>query len=494
MSTTRAFMRSTRGALGLTVAHFFIGAVSVGIAFFRGTEVNAGFHYESTLAQANYGASKLAEDHARSANVVVNDNTIMGAIMGPRFAVEADNITMDANAAIACPTCPTSPICKVCIQYKANKPRALLKLVWVRAKQMLLWGTLGKLSGDIDKLAFQQASSLIKGDVSKVDSQIKIRFADPSESGDIWGGTNTDVACDLSMKDTLPSPMTGHAFPILITPNLLEGLPKILVKAMPKIICKVAGALKNAAAGGGGGGGGGDDIKLGEIKEVADQAKKKCADLEESMRCSVAAAAGNGGSCGGDPVEAEITDLSGTAGRVQIPSAAREFVTCGSASASSPLQQSGGGYFYRGGGGGLTTCTFDRAKCTDKTLGETSESFLREKVGLPKIVSNLAASLGGDETRKPSQGSTNPENFCACAYTEKQVDPTMVKISDSVRYISSFGQSQPSDALRKRREYRSCGRWYFPKRNGEFAGVPDDETPFVGAWKWNQTAKCQGVD
>ena len=33
--------------------------------------------------------------------MVVNNNVTMGAIMGPRFGVEADNITMDANAAIA---------------------------------------------------------------------------------------------------------------------------------------------------------------------------------------------------------------------------------------------------------------------------------------------------------------------------------------------------------------------------------------------------------
>ena len=138
MARPRSLFRSTRGAMALTVSQMFIGAVSLGIGMFRGTEVNAAFHHETTLSHADYGASKLAADHARAANVVVNNNVTMGAIMGPRFGVEADNITMDANAAIACPTCPNSPTCKVCLQYKANKPRALAKQVWVRAKQQLL--------------------------------------------------------------------------------------------------------------------------------------------------------------------------------------------------------------------------------------------------------------------------------------------------------------------------------------------------------------------
>ena len=269
----RNLLRDRRGAMALTVSQMFIGAVSLGIGMFRGTEVNAAFHHETTLGHADYGASKLAADHARSANVVVNNNVTMGAIMGPRFGVEADNITMDANAAIACPTCPYSSICKVCIQYKANKPRALAKLVWVRAKQQLLWGTLGKLSGDIDKLAFQQGSGLINGDVAKADSKVKMRFEDPSQSGEIWGGSNADVACKLSMKDTLPSPVTGHAFPLLISPNLLEGLPKVLVQAMPQMICKATSAASNAGGGGGGGGGGSDAPQLPQIKAVSDKTK-----------------------------------------------------------------------------------------------------------------------------------------------------------------------------------------------------------------------------
>ena len=493
---SRDLLRSSRGAMALTVSQMFIGAVSLGIGIFRGTEVNAAFHHETTLGHADYGASKTAADHARSANVVVNNNVTMGAIMGPRFGVEADNITMDANAAIACPTCPNSPTCKVCLQYKANKPRALAKLTWVRAKQQLLWGTLGKLSGDVDKLAFQQAQGIVNGDVAKADSQVKMRFDDPSSSGEIWGGGNADVACRLSMKDTLPSPVTGHAFPLLISPNLLEGLPQTLVQAMPQMICKAT-----SAAGGGGGGGGGsgnDGPQLPEIKAVADQTRADCKALEDSMRCSIAAASGKAGACN-DGAEPELADLSGaapsgTGARVELPSKVQPYVQCQTGTTGAPLQVSSasGGYSYRNQSGGMTTCTFDRDKCEDKKLTENSDSFMREKLGLPKVVQNLAQSLGGSETRKPSQGTSNPKNFCTCAFSEKPVDETMIGISDAVRKIASFGAAEPSQALRKKREYQSCGRWYFPARNGEFASTPEDEQPFVAAWKWNQTTKCEG--
>ncbi len=474
--------------MALTVSQMFIGAVSLGIGMFRGTEVNAAFHQETTLSHADYGASKTAADHARAANVVVNNNVTMGAIMGPRFGVEADNITMDANAAIACPTCPYSSICKVCKQYIANKPRALAKQVWVRAKQQLLWGTLGKLSGDIDKLSFQQAQGLVIGDVAKADSKVKIRFEDPSASGDLWGGGNADVACKLAMKDTLPSPVTGHAFPLLISPNLLEGLPKVLVQAMPQMICKATSAMNG---GGGGGGGGGDGPQLPQIKQIADQTRNECKALEDQMRCSISAASGHAGNCG-DGAEPEIADLSIGAGKVEMPSKVQPFVTCATGTAGSPLQMTGGGYSYRSKSGSVVSCTFDRDKCEDKKLTENSDSFMRDKLGLPRMISNLAQSLGGSETRKPSQGGSNPKNFCTCAFSEKPVDPTMIGISDAVRKIASFGAAEDSQALRKKRDYRSCGRWYFPARNGEFASTAEDEQPFVAAWKWNQTTKCEG--
>jgi len=462
------FFRSTEGAMALTVSQMFLGAVSLGIAMFRGTEVNAAFHYESTLSHADYGASKQAADHARSANVVVNNNVAMGAIMGPRFGVEADNITMDANAAIACPTCPHSPICTVCKQYMQNKPRAITKQIWVRAKQQLLWGTLGKLSGEIDKLSFQQAQGLVTGDVAKADPKVKLRFEDPAQNGEIWGGNNADVACKLAMKDTLPSPVTGHAFDVpLIKPNLLEGLPKALVQMMPQMICQASSAM----SGGGGGGGGDDQPKLPQIKEISEKTQKECQALEEQVKCAVAAA--NGQSCSiGFQTEPENFARRGTTGTPEFTPEAQKYVKCQSS----------------------ISCSFDRNKCEDDKLGDNSESYLKEKLGLPKMISNLAQSLGGSETRKPSSGSSGgaPKEFCTCAASSKPVDETMIGISDAVRKIASFGKAEPSEALRKQREYQSCGRWYFPKRSGEFASTPEDEMPFVGAWKWNQTTKCSG--
>lgn len=486
--TPRSFWRADRGAMALTVSQMFLGAVSLGIAMFRGTEVNAAFHYESTLSHADYAASKQAADHARSANIVVNNNVTMGAIMGPRFGVEADNITMDANAAIACPTCPTSPICKVCKQYIQNKPRALVKQIWVRAKQQLLWGTLGKLSGDMDKLSFQQAQGLIKGDVSKFDSQVSLKFMDPSQNGEIWGGGNADVACDLAMKDTVPSPVTGHAFDVpLIKPNLLEGLPKALVQIMPKMICKATSAMQG---GGGGGGGGNDGPKFPQIKEVNEATKKDCQELENQVRCATSGQCGAPNDFSFQPQQYDVGNVSATP---NISSKAQEFMRCSSGGGIQD-NSGGNGYFYRNGGGSLTSCTFDRAKCEDKKLEENTDDYLRDKLGLPKMIGNLAAALGGSETRKPTSGNSGgaPKDFCTCASSSKPVDETMIGISDAVRKIASFGSAQPSEALRKKREYKSCGRWYFPKRNGEFAGTPEDEMPFVAAWKWNQTTKCQG--
>jgi hypothetical protein len=494
MSRFRDFRNSTTGAVALTASQMFLGAVSIGIGMFRGTEVYTAFHHETLVAHASYGASKLASDHARSANVVVNDNVIMSAIMGPRFGVEADNITMDANAEIACPTCPKSSICKVCMQYKANKPRAAAKLAWVRAKQKVVWGVLGKLSGDIDKLASMQASNLVKGEVSGTDSQVSMSFDDPSQSGDLWGGGNADVGCKLAMKDTLPSPVTGHAFPLLISPNLLEGLPKSMVQAMPQMICQVTGAMQGAMGGGGGGGGKDDRPQFPEIKSISDKTRDDCRDLEEQMRCAVSAAKGQAGACS-DFSAPEIADLSQGRGQLQLSGQVQPYVKCQAATLDAPLGDvSAGGYWYRNNSKQIVTCSFDREKCQDKQLTENTDNYMRDKLGLPKIISSissLAASLGGSETRKPSQGGSNPKNFCACSGAKKPVNDTVIGISDAVRKIASFGEAQESQALRKQREYKSCGRWYFPDRKGEFASTPQDEQPFVGAWKWSQVTQCQ---
>ena len=491
MSFFGKLLRDRRGAIALTASQMFIGAVSLEIAMDRASKVHTAFHYEGQVAHANYGASKLAADHARSANVVVNNNVIMTAIMGPRFGVEADNMTLDANLPLTCPSCPYGALCKLCTQNKANKPRAEAKLQWVRAEQKTLWGTLGKLSGQIDNLASQQASGIVQGAIAKADSAVKIRFDDPSTSSDIWGGGNAGAACKLAAKDVMPTPVTGHAFPMLVDKNLLAELPKTLEQAMPQIVCQVTSALSNKSD---------DAPQLDQVKEVSDKTKDDCDSLEKQMGCSIAAAKGMPGNCG-DNVTGGATSIagSGTAHpvkNVSFASDVQEYVHCQTAAAGhGPVNASGTSYYYRSPSGQNVACTFDRDKCETDKLKDNSSDYMRGAMGLAQQIPNAAAlaqSLGGSETRKPSQSGSNPKNFCACTFTQKPIDDTMVGISDGVRKIASFGQAEPSEALRKQRDYRSCGRWYFPDRKGQYAATPQDEQPFVGAWKWTQTTSCPG--
>lgn len=480
--------------MALTASQLFLGAISLGIGMFRGTEVYTAFHHETLVGHANYGSSKLAADHGRSANVVVNNNVIMTAIMGPRFGVEADNLTMDANAAIACPTCPKSPICHICKQYAQNKPRAAAKQAWVRAKQTATWGSLGKLSGDVDRLASIQASSLVTTDVQRVDSQVSIRFEDPALSRDIWGGSNAGTACKLAAKDTVMSPVLGHAFPTLIAPNLLEGLPRVLVQAFPQYLCAVTEP------------GAEPTLELSQVRSVAEKTRNECRDLEDQMKCAIAAARGQPGACdrfGANdvadlstaPVQDPDMSSSWRGGKVTLSSEVEKYVSCQRGSPTSPLNTTGsGGYTYRDENRQFVTCTFDRDKCQEKRLRENSDDYLRKELGLPKVVTNVAAALGGSETRKPTRGGSSSPDFCACSYTTRPVDDTIIGISDAVRKIESFGMATPSEALRRRREYRSCGKWYFPDKKGEFASVPPDEQPFVAAWKWALVSECPGGD
>lgn len=491
-----SLVRCTAGAMALTVSQMFLGAISLGIGMFRGTEVYTEFHHETLVAHANFGSSKLAADHARSANVVVNNNVIMTAIMGPRFGVEADNITMDGNAAIACPTCPKSSICHVCKQYKKNKPRAVAKRSWVRAKQMAVWGSLGKLSNDIDRLASMQAGSLVTTDIQRADPRVSIRFEDPARNRDIWGGSNAAVACKLAVKDTLVSPVLGHAFPTLISPNLLEGLPRVLVQAFPEILCA---AVEPGSE---------PQLELAQIRSVADKTRDECRDFEDQMHCAIRAATGAIGAC--QPFGAAvIQNLSGSPRgsadgdrpngtssfrrptKVVFPTDVEKFVTCQRASPMAPLQSTSGGYAYRDESGQFVTCTFEREKCNDKRLRENSDDYIRKELGLPKIVGDVAAALGGSETRQPRDRAAD---FCACSYTARPVDETVIGISDAVRKIAGFGAASPSEALRRRREYRSCGTWYFPDRKGDFASVAADEQPFVAAWKWGLVDRCLGSE
>jgi hypothetical protein len=470
-----SLFRSRSGAMALTVSQMFLGAVSLGIGLLRGTDIYVSFYSESLVGHSNYGASKLAHDHGRSANVVVNNNVVMTAIMGPRFAVEADNITMDVNAAVACAQCPAGPKCYLCAQYAANKPRALVKLAWVRAKQLVVWGSLGKLSGELDKLAAIQAADLVARDVGRVDRQVKVRFDDPGRERPIWGGRTTAISCRLSVKDVLPSPMLGHAFPILMTENMFPSMPQILVKAMPRLVCGI--------------GDGAGGLSLPDIPEIADRTRDECRDLEVQMTCSVSASMGR--ACASTASE-EILNLGNADGRVGFAGDVQPFVSCQAGSPSSPIRLRGSGYSYRSGGS-LVTCSFDRDRCSERRLTENTDRYLREQLGLPRVITtNLVASLGGDEPRKPSSGTGSPRDFCACTYSQRPVDGTVIGITDALRKIASFGQAGPSEALRREREYRSCGKWYFPEKSGPYASVSADEQPFVGAWKWALVNECSG--
>jgi hypothetical protein len=66
-------------------------------------------------------------------------------------------------------------------------------------------------------------------------------------------------------------------------------------------------------------------------------------------------------------------------------------------------------------------------------------------------------------------------------------------MSNAVRKVMSFGQSQDSNTLRERHEYQSCAKWYFPDgAESEFASVTHDQQPFVAAWKYAMVACRQG--
>lgn len=471
------FFRSTRGTMALTLSQMFMGALTIGIATFRGTEAYESFYFETQLGHANFAASNLAAAHGRSANSVANNNVISTTIMGPRFAVEADNLTMLANAAIACPLAATNPkMAKICAQFKANYPRMLLKLAWVRLKQKFLWGSLGKLSDTVDKItSIDSLETAVQG-IKGIDAQVSVRAEDPSQNGSIWGTDSTATSCIFGSKDALVSPMPGAAFPILMD-TLLPMMPKALTKVMPRMICGVADGLRKAGAGGTGKGSG---VTLPEIPEVSKAATEECEALASQMQSQAGAAngAGSGGVLGG---------------KVTHSSDVRDYVKCGALDASTTSSADtlglGPSYAVRRGRG-VSTCVFDMAKCQEEKLEQVTEAYL-EKQGLPKIapaaqraVGAIASALGGS-THAPTDSDWNhSDTFRTCAFTTKPIDETILRINDAVNVVVSFGTADPSATLRRRREYQACGKTYFPDREGDFASTPDDEQPYVAAWKF----------
>jgi hypothetical protein len=459
MSWARRLAISTCGTMVLTMSQAFMGALTIGIATFRGTQAYESFYYETQLGHANYATSKLGGDHARSANSVANNNVISASIMGPRFAVEGDNITMIVNALIACPQIYNPHMVTICAEFHANYWRMLAKLIWSRVQQKLIWGTLGKLSSAVDGIASLKALEQVKSTIKPIDSAVNIRVQDPSTSGSIWGGDSTGTSCSMSGKDALLSPMPGAAFPVLME-NLLAGLPRAMVQIMPRVICGVTSALEGA-------------IKLPQIPSVAKKTNEDCSSLEQQMQAQLSGGAGNPfGGWGG--VGSTRPTFSGDLGK---------YVQCGVQSPSSPGPGGASGFAFRGAGGGgqLTTCTFDWTRCNDDKLGQNSSDFL-QSVGLPKLP-NLS-SLGG-ATQAPTDSDWNhSDTMRACAYASKPIHPGVTSLNDAVRTLVSFGTAPASTTLRESHEYRSCSKWYFPDGSGDFASVPHEHHPFTAAWKF----------
>jgi len=259
-------------AMALTFAQVFLGALTVGIGLSRGVEADLAFHSEDLTGEANYAASRLAAGHAHATNAIADDNVLAVAAMAPRLAIEADNITMDMNAAIACPQPLTPGMQEICAAYTANKPRALAKLGWVRTQQTSMWQELETLSAAMDKVAGAHARDDIGATLHSLDPSAHVRFDDPTQLRETWTGRSAFTGCSLASKDALSSPMTGHAFPILM-PNLLAGLPQALVAGLPSAMCP---PLPSGAPP--------KPVKLPEIPSVMEKAKKRCEDKQDKQR------------------------------------------------------------------------------------------------------------------------------------------------------------------------------------------------------------------
>jgi hypothetical protein len=442
-----------------TLSQIFMGALTIGMASFHGTEAYLGFHHETQLGNANYAASKLGADHARSANASANNNVISGSIMGPRFAVEADNITMDADALIACPQTHNAHMQTICAEYHANKWRALAKLIWVRAKQQLIWSALGKLTETMHRIASLRAIEEVTSTLGQGANAPSLQVFDPSRSGEIWGADNTSTTCTLSQKDALLSNMPGSAFPILME-NLLQGLPKALVELLPQVIC--------------GAGGNTGRIKLPQIPSVADKTNRDCSSLAEQMAAVLDTTTGvPTASTGGPTGPSFSSDVS-------------KYVTC-AATSLAPGGSAGGYAPVAGGPAG--SCSFDWDRCQNDKLEDNSADFLKS-VGLPDMPS--ASSLGGSTLAPTDSNWNHADSMRACASSSAQIDPTMANISEAMRQIVSFGSAPSSSALRSQYEYEACAKWYFPDGGeSEFASVPHEQQPFVAAWKYALVAQRQ---
>lgn len=457
----RRILRSTRGTMALTLSQAFLGALTAGIGLSRGIEADLGFHVENLAGESNYAASRVAAGHARASNAIADNNVVAVAAMAPRLAVEADNITMDENAKIACPKMFDPKMRIACEQYQKNKPRAKEKLDWIRDKQKSLWGSLEQLSNNMDKVAGAQAREDVTSNVKKVDPEAKMSFDDPTQKKSTWAKKNSREACSLAKKDANKSQMVGHAFPQLM-PNLLDHLPKALVSTLPGVMCRDGGGGGGSGSGSGGAGGGGGSGRgmpslpsLPQMPTPGDGSKAPGMQAEEEC----------------DRIEQEMKDQ----------------IAFGQANAKPPVFSSDVEPFARCfDPGKKVRCTFDRAACMKEKEEGGEESFIKS-LGLSKMP-DLGGMGGGGSTggatRAPSAANPNEsDDFRACSSASRPLDSNMQQINDAVRTLVTFSSSQKSGGPLSRSASReSCGKWYFPS-SGPAGSTPKAEQPFVGAWK-----------
>jgi uncharacterized membrane protein YgcG len=464
----RRILRSTRGTMALTLSQAFLGALTAGIGLSRGIEADLGFHVESLVGESNYASSRVGAGHARSSNAIADNNVVSVAAMAPRLAVEADNITMDENAKIACPQIFNPKMRIICDQYTANKPRAKNKLDWIRDKQKSLWGSLEQLSGNMDKVAGAQAREDVTSNVKKMDPQAKMSFNDPTQKKSTWGKKNSSTACSLAKKDANKSQMVGHAFPQLM-PNLLDHLPKALVSTLPGVMCKDGagggGGSGGASSGGAGGGGssGGGMPSLPSMPQMPSSGDGSTPGMQAEEEC--------------DRIEQEMKDQ----------------IAFGQANAKPPVFSSDVEPFVRCfDPAKKVRCTFDRGACMKEKEEGGEESFIKS-LGLSKMpdLGGLGGGLGGGgggstggATRAPAASNPNEsDDFRACSSASRAADSNMQQINDAVKTLITFSASQKSGGpLGQSASRESCGKWYFPN-SGPSGNTPKAEQPFVGAWK-----------
>ncbi len=459
----RVLFRCTRGTMAVTMAQAFLGALTVGVGLSRGVEADLGFHVETLSGESNYAASRVAAGHARASNAIADNNVVSVAAMAPRLAVESDNITMDETSKIACPQQMNPQMKKICDDYQRNKPRAQAKLQWIREKQKSLWGSLEKLSGDMNKVAGAHARDEVKQAVAKADPTSQLKFDDPTESKDTWGKKNASTACSLAKKDALGTQMVGHAFPTLMQ-NLLESLPKALVSTLPSAMCP-----SSAESG---------PLQLGDVPTVNAEANEECDRIQQEMQ---------------DQADASTSGAaaSTTGSRAPVFSSDVEpFVTCSAGGAGKGPQRMGAGAIMMRKNGRAMMCSFDRAACTKKKLETGSANFLKS-LGLSSIPS--FGGIGGS-TRAPSASNPNAsDDFRSCASAERPVDGGTADIAEAARALVTFGGTTSSSPLRSSAKRESCGKWYFPTGGGSsFAGVSKDHQSFVSAWKHALVAPRSG--